>query len=187
MDKSHIASQLAQLLRTLPGHLYGIIDAGVDEAVLPTILAAPNPIAQTLFEGERARQLAHVGPYLVDLGEGHEDLLHEILVRGWGHSWGLFLTSSDDFAVTRARSSQYLTAKLPSQRSVYFRFFDPRVMSDLAPTLDAEQALICTRTMAFEVDGGHTCQVIERVSQDTAGSAERCANGLIYRKFEIPH
>lgn len=185
MVTSPIAPRLAGFLRTLPGHLYGVVDAAIDDGVLCTITAFPNSLAQTLFDDTRAIEYAHVGPYFVDLGEGHDELLHSILERAWGNSWGLFLTSGDDFNETREHLSNYLTAELPSEERVYFRFFDPRVMSILAPTLDAKQALICTRAMAFEIDGGRACLVIERGSSAETESTENLGNGLVYRKVMI--
>jgi len=58
--------------------------------------------------------------------------------RGWGKSWGVYLTSPSDLQEVRRHLRHFLQVKLPSGEQVYFRFYDPRVMRVFLPTCTPE-------------------------------------------------
>ena len=144
----------------MPGNLYAVVDAGVDADVMTTIVSAEkDPLAQTLFDGEWAAKFAHVGPYLVDVGSSHDQLLDSVLEAGWGKSWGIFVATNYDFVQTRSDLRKLLIAELPNGESIYFRFFDPRVLGRLFEDLEPDQVRMLPRCTAFEGRNGSECTV----------------------------
>ncbi len=133
----HLA-RLLQILRGQPEPLFALLDAARDPRVLE-LLRASEAEYQSLYEGEKGRELDDYAPYLVNLPLQSKAL--ETLAReGWGESWGLFLTSDRPFAKVRRYLRQFLLVKDERGRELYFRFYDPRVMRVYLPTCDAVEA-----------------------------------------------
>ena len=111
---------------------YALLDAARDEEIYPSLLTADCNWA-CLYRGDAAARMAEVAPYLVEL---ERDALYTrwLLRHGWGKSWGIFLNAIAGLEVLRAHFRKHIMAQLPDGRSVYFRFYDPRVLRAYLPT-----------------------------------------------------
>jgi Domain of unknown function (DUF4123)/FHA domain len=93
---------------------------------------------ESLYEGQPKAQLVHFAPYLVSLPPD-SSLLERLVRKSWGKSWGIYLTSDLDFADVRRHLRRFLMVRLPDERQVIFRFYDPRVLRVYLPTCLPEE------------------------------------------------
>ena len=122
-----------EALGTVSEPLFALLDA----ARSPQVLEALRPSEEqyrSLYEGPQGEELADFAPYLVALPPGSP--LRETLVReGWGRSWGVYLTCPLPFAEVRKHFRKFLLVKSQEDgRTLYFRFYDPRVLRLFLPT-----------------------------------------------------
>jgi len=93
---------------------------------------------ESLFEGTPKAELTHFAPYLVRLPP-EAKLLEKLVLKGWGKSWGVYLTCDKPLKEVRTHFRRFLMVKLPDNRQVYFRYYDPRVLRLFLPTCTAEE------------------------------------------------
>jgi hypothetical protein len=129
---------LLEILRRQPEPLFVLLDAARDRRVLQ-LLRSSEAEYQSLYEGEKGKELEEYAPYLVSLPP-QSDFLGTLINEGWGKSWGLFLTSDRPFAKVRRYLRQFLLVKDEDGRELYFRFYDPRVMRQFLPTCEMAEA-----------------------------------------------
>lgn len=107
--------------------------AVIDGAAVPALLAKLEeyePEHTCLFRGELPFDLAEAAPYLVNLtlGDGFSHWLLEIAKEKpccvFYHS-----NKGTNFHTLRKHFRSLLKVILPDERVVYFRFYDPRVIS----------------------------------------------------------
>ncbi len=123
-----------------PGNVYTILDAARDVLIYPEIQGAHFDIKSAcLYEGEQARELADVAPYLVQL-QKDEAFTHWLFSNGWGKSWGIFLVSKGNFEAVLRHFRQFVFVRDEKGKNVYFRFYDPRVLRSFLPTCRLEEA-----------------------------------------------
>ena len=106
-----------------------------------------------LYRGELKPDMASVAPYLVRLESGtpFTDL---VLGEGWGAHWGIFLSSGADLRALRDHFRDFHAVELPDQRTVLFRYYDPRVLrSFLPPCNAAELTSFFGPVQSFMVEG----------------------------------
>jgi len=117
--------------------LFAVLDCARDEGIRPALMAT-NLDYRCLYRGEVPIALAKVAPYLVELP--HETGFLDYLVgRGWGESWGLFLTSTSPIDELRRHLRRFLRVRDPAGRTLVFRYYDPRVMRTFLPTCSRDQ------------------------------------------------
>lgn len=137
-DEARAACLIGQL-RAQPGTLFAVLDAARTPEVLALLIPSTDLTYQSLYEGLKGEELAAVAPYLVQIPEG-TPLLETLARRGWGHSWGIYLSCDRPFAEVRKHLRHFLMAKLEDGPRVYFRFYDPRVLRLYLPTCDPGEA-----------------------------------------------
>jgi len=93
---------------------------------------------ESLFEGWSKAELTLFAPYLVSLPPWSK-LLEKLVTKGWGKSWGVFLTSSLAFPDLRQHLRHFLMVNMPDGKQVYFRFYDPRVLRVYLPTCTPQE------------------------------------------------
>lgn len=93
---------------------------------------------ESLYRGEDLGMLAQVSPHLSPFNLG-APFGQWILKTGWGASWGVLFKSAWPPAELYKHLRKFLTVKTESGRSLYFRFYDPRVLRIFLPTCDAAQ------------------------------------------------
>lgn len=91
-----------------------------------------------LYQGESARNLALVAPYLFEFAL-NSSFGEWLLETGWGRSWGVFLSSKASLDDLRLQLRKLLIVKTVGEKSLYFRFYDPRVLTIVLPALEPNQ------------------------------------------------
>jgi len=114
---------------------YAILDAARNDKIYPKLLETNVP-AVCLFRGDKARELAHVAPYLVEL-DPQGTFTRWLLETGWGKSWGIFAVSSDRLDQLKHHFRSLLTVYDEEGNSLFFRYYDPRVLRVYLPTCNA--------------------------------------------------
>ncbi len=121
------------------GNIFAILDAARDDIIYPRLAESDNEKV-CLFMGEQAIELATVAPYLVAL-DLDDPFTQWILDKGWGNSWGIFAESDAPFKALRNHLRSFLQVTDEGGKSLFFRYYDPRVLRVFLPTCDEEQLL----------------------------------------------
>jgi hypothetical protein len=133
--------------------LYAVLDAARSRRILELCRESVED-HRSLYDGVEGQTMAHVAPYLVRLPPGSR--LFEALVReGWGHRFGIYLTSRQSFTEVRRQLRRFLLVEIeeaepvsgdrpaetpqPRRERVYFRFYDPRALADFLPSCALRQ------------------------------------------------
>ena len=114
-----------------------VLDGAIGPAVRD-LLNQAGVFYQSLYEGEKATELAPFGPYLAEIQKGSK-LMPFLIKVGWGKSWGCFLSTQMGFLDTRKHLRHFLMVDIEGGQRVIFRFYDPRVMKVFIPTCNTEQ------------------------------------------------
>jgi hypothetical protein len=91
-----------------------------------------------LYRGELEPDMATVAPYLVRL-EAESQFTELVLGEGWGAHWGSFVVSPANLRSLRDHFRAFHTVELPDQRTVLFRYYDPRVLRNFLPVCNAAE------------------------------------------------
>lgn len=118
--------------------LYALLDAA-REARVPSLLEGVPETSDSLYEGEKARELAPYAPYLVEL-PGDSPLAGDLAAQAFGKSYCVFLTAGASFDEVRKHFRHFLMVETEDGKEVYFRFYDPRVLRVFLPTCTPEEA-----------------------------------------------
>jgi hypothetical protein len=110
-------------------NLFAVVDGARDERIRAVLSGSCH---ESLYEGDWKSQVANAGPYLVDL-TGKRNILPHLLFGGWGQRWAIYVAANVEFAPLRLHLRRYLTALRPDGQPVYFRFYDPGVLSAFLP------------------------------------------------------
>ena len=116
---------------------YAVLDGASCEELIDHFIEF-EPEHCCLYAGELEPDMEVVAPYLVLLERDHpftEWLLANIL----GKPWGIFAHSPADFRAMRKHFRTFLMVKGPDGESLYFRYYDPRVLSIYLPTTNKEE------------------------------------------------
>jgi hypothetical protein len=143
-----------------PTRGYALLDAGRDDAIYPKIVSSGMESA-CLYRGETARELAWVAPYLVELKR--EDPFTEwVLENGWGKSWGIFFESPAAFNELKRHFRTFLIVYDDEGNSLYFRYYDPRVLRVYLPTCNAEElGIVFGPVASYVVEGEDSSMLLD--------------------------
>jgi hypothetical protein len=120
------------------GPLYALLDAARTDRVLVMLQESVEEY-HSLYDGITAVRQAAVAPYLVELREG-SGLLSRLVLEGWGDARGIFFTCKRPLRDVRAHLRKLLMVTREEEGDVvYFRFYDPRVISIVLPTCTPRQ------------------------------------------------
>jgi hypothetical protein len=150
---------------TLRHHLFGKNDtrayAILDGASCPELLEMLDqykPVSVCLFRGVSDLQMEAVAPYLVQFEP--DSPFSDWLLGDWkGKHRGIFVISPTHvpFNTMRNHFRDMTKARLPDGKVVYFRYYDPRVLTVFLPTCNEEelqQIFSCIDVfLAEETDG----------------------------------
>jgi len=120
-----------------PPRVYALLDAARDESIYPKIVNSDLESA-CLFQGENARKLAWVAPYLVLLRRD-DPFTEWVVENGWGKSWGVFAGSPAPINELKRHFRTFLMVYDEEGSSLYFRYYDPRVLRAYLPTCNEEE------------------------------------------------
>ena len=134
-DQPKVLAALREALFADPAlKAYAVID-GAARPDLPDLL---EDVEHTcLFVGRLDPEVAVVAPWLVPLTP--ESRVLTALAAGWGRSEAIFVLSRLELLALRRHLRTVTLAKVPDGRTVYFRFYDPRVLRDVVPVLTPVQ------------------------------------------------
>jgi hypothetical protein len=125
------------ILDELAPPAFVLLDAARDERIYPAVFRSDCEWT-SLYRGDAASTMAEVAPYLVELDR--ESLFTDwLFAEGWGNAWGIFLQSQATLEVVRNHLRRFVLVQLPDERTVYFRFYDPRVLRAYLPTCTAAE------------------------------------------------
>lgn len=140
MSESPLSIEPAKLLDSLYPLLFGELDqmtyVVLDGASTPELLEQleeQQPDYECLYRGELSEELAEVAPYLVRLLPDTA-FTDWVLLNGWGRHWGIFALSTNEIRDVRKHFRSFLIVKDPEGKKLYFRYYDPRVLSVFLPT-----------------------------------------------------
>lgn len=105
---------------------YAIIDGASCEELLDK-LDAFHPEHFCLYAGELEPDLAEVAPYIVELLPDHP-FTGWLLAEGFGKHWGIFARSPANLRAMRKHFRGFLLVKDFEGKTIYFRYYDPRVL-----------------------------------------------------------
>jgi len=94
----------------------------------------------SLYAGEAEKKLEEFAPYLYHIPDGCETEAH-FRKAGKGLSWGIMLETEWPFEELKTHLRRFLRVKMESGETMYFRFYDPRVLRIFLPTCDQDQLL----------------------------------------------
>ena len=122
------------------GDVYAVLD-GAAVKQLPDYFEERDAPFACLFPGETDPMVLTRAPWLVRAEPGDE-IMSWILQEGWGRNWGMFAVVPHDtpFEAVLDHFRKFLQVRLPDQRLVFFRFYDPRVQRLFLPSCDTAQA-----------------------------------------------
>ena len=142
--------------------VYAVLD-GASVPKLPQLLWDHKPQHVCLYRGEMGPDLAATAPYLVKL-EADSPFASVVLKDGWGKHWGIFALAPGavEFRDLRKHFRTFLTVRDASGGSMYFRYYDPRVLQVYLPTCNEEECRILfgpvTSYVLESKDGGQALQ-----------------------------
>jgi len=160
---SHSMNTSSQL-ETAPAALESIVFGKQDSTVFALLDGASSPkLVKLLYDnkpefcclypGELKADIAAVAPYLVRLEAGKE-FTGIVLKEGWGAHWGVFVSSAADLRALRDHFREFHKVELPDQRTVIFRYYDPRVLRIFLPVSNQpELATFFGPVQTFIVEG----------------------------------
>ncbi len=117
---------------------YVILDGAQNPTLLDALHADNSPPWRCLFTGQLEPDMAIVAPYLVEL-EQSSAFTRRLLAEGWGRNWGVYLTSQLALPALWRNVRQQVHVYGPNLESLFFRFYDPRVMRNYLPTCSQQQ------------------------------------------------
>jgi hypothetical protein len=118
-------------------NVFAVLD-GASSPNLLKKLYEHEPEYACLYRGALAPDMATVAPYLVRLEPG-DKFSDWILTEGWGVHWGVFFHSAAVLRPLRDHFREFHTVELPDQRTVLFRYYDPRVLRTFLPVCNAAE------------------------------------------------
>lgn len=118
---------------------YVALDAAGIPGLLDRLHTPSAPHGQCLYSGALDAEMAAVAPYLVELPRAGAFL--DWLLSGWGRHWGVYVRVPEalDFAALRRHLRRLNLVYGPRGEPLLFRWYDPRVLGLVAPTLEAAQ------------------------------------------------
>lgn len=109
-------------------HTYAIVDgASCDELI--SHLDEMEPDYWCLYAGELESDVEAAAPHLVELVRG-APFTDWLLRNMFGPHWGIVLRSPLDIRAMRKHFRTFLLVRDPSGSSLYFRYYDPRVLKN---------------------------------------------------------
>ena len=163
--------KLIALLRAEFQPLYALLDAAREPSVLKVLFESKEQY-QSLFEGPQGAQLAHFAPYLVRLPQ-NSSLIGTLVEQGWSKGWGVYLASQEPLEGLRRHFRQFLMVKLPDQKQVYFRFYDPRVLRLFLPTCTAQEISLLFGPVKYYIMEDEKPDMLLRFSDKGVGVGRR--------------
>jgi len=115
---------------------YAVVD-GASRLDMEALLYDSGVPHTCLFTGALDPEVAAVAPYLVALDPGSPMLAP--LAAGLGRAQAIFILTGAAMVPLRRHLRTLTLARIPDGRTVFFRFYDPRVLRSVVPLLTPQQ------------------------------------------------
>jgi hypothetical protein len=141
MNTAQAQPTIASLAEIVFGKGETPVFAVLDGASIPDLvkkLYDHEPEYCCLYRGELPPDMAAIAPYLVRLEPG-DKFVETVFSEGWGSHWGIFFASAATLRTLRDHLREFHAVELPDQRTVIFRYYDPRVLSGFLPACNADE------------------------------------------------
>lgn len=121
-------------------NIHVLLDAARIDAELMDAVKALNPAHESLFRNKKGGDevLPSVAPYLFTYS-GENNFADFVMNGGWGNAWGIYADSVAGYEVLYKHFRRFLVVKTDDGESLYFRFYDPRVLRIFLGTCDKYQ------------------------------------------------
>jgi len=93
---------------------------------------------RSLFKGRSEVDLEFVAPYIFSYVRGSE-FSEWYMKNGWGKGWGIMLRTPASMDELHEHCRKFLLVEDEDKQELYFRFYDPRILSIFLPTCSSEQ------------------------------------------------
>ena len=124
------------LAHAADGKLYAVLDA-CDTALVPAkAIELGEERSICLYRGRALRDYWGFAPFLFHCDKSLVSWIHDNL---WAEPWGMFAVADADFEAMRKHFRKFLMVENPSGKQVYFRFYDPRVLSKFLPSCNSQE------------------------------------------------
>jgi hypothetical protein len=146
-------------------NVYAVLDGAQNAELLDWLYAHDAPQFHCLFAGAIAPDIAEVAPYVVALDHGSR-FATELVEGNWVPNFGVFLVSDAGLESVWRHLRQLTLVYGPDLESLYFRFYDPRVLRTFLPTCNStqlEEFFGCVNFFFSEGDSGAGSHVWSRV------------------------
>lgn len=161
MQPSKIENYLAQrqAQTSIPVRLYALIDALLYTRVPNATPMERSAATVALFDGTPDTSLADAGPWLIDVEQASITMrrtLSELAASADGVSW---LISAYPFRALAQELRERLDVRMPDGRTALLRFYDARLIGDIAGLLSFSQRVeffVSTFDWLVEINGALT-------------------------------
>jgi hypothetical protein len=137
IEPKDVQTLKAQLFSAQGTRAFTILD-GASVPDLPANMANFDPEQTCLYRGELEPDMAEVAPYLAFL-ERDAPFTDWVISNGWGQHWGIFGVTWADLRELRKHFRKFLMVYDEAGKSLYFRYYDPRVLRVYLPTCNADE------------------------------------------------
>ena len=116
-----------------------MLDGAGVAGLLPRLHSPSAPLWSCLFQGQLEPEVAELAPYLLELPR--QGPLCDWLLSGWGSHWGVYLLAPEamELAALRRQLRQLGLVYGPAGETLLFRWYDPRVLGQVAAQLELAQ------------------------------------------------
>lgn len=137
-DACTVLTRLWSLVdRQAGAKLYAILDGARDVRIYHA-LASCDCEYLCLYKGHLPLVLVEAAPYLVEL-KPKSRFAEWLAAQGWGNSWGIFFTARHDLFDVVSHFRRFILVEDEERNTLYFRFYDPRVMRVYLPTCTRDE------------------------------------------------
>ncbi|WP_248803816.1 DUF4123 domain-containing protein [Pseudomonas sp. MWU13-2100] len=119
--------------------VYWLLDGARDPEIVNSVRRSGLEFS-CLYSGQLTPSLEAAAPHLVRLIPTSPST-RELLERGWGHAWGIFILAPPvlPMLVIRLHLKKFLRVRTEDKKLLMFRYYDPRVLSVFLPTCTDEE------------------------------------------------
>lgn len=147
--------------------LYALLDPSRNPGML-TVANALSPEAACLFIGDAREEFEDDAPWLVTCDDEGQ-LARHLVEEGIGNRWAVFVRSSEPFAVLFTHFRKFVRIVDGDGDQIFWRFFDPFVLSSQLPFLTREQRrFFFTGIEGLGTEIGEGCFAFSQLAEDGA-------------------
>lgn len=141
---------------TMQVHLYALVDGLLYANAAAASSLQRSPSAVALFDGTPDASLADAGPWLIDYGRAAGSIRQTLSTMAHGSTGVSWLISAYPIESLADELRNRLDVRLPDGRTALLRFYDARIMADIASLMEFTQRMqffVATFDWLVEVNG----------------------------------